>query len=153
MDHKGLTQAPLAQGWSQDNLEVVTASKIIKADSIANLALAIQLEPADLEAQFAEYQGFCRDGRDPQLGRRAQNLFALDENGPYYALPLTPVLEATLGGPRRNVACQVLDTRGDIIPHLYTAGSFFPNIFPKGADLSEAVITGQIAGVNALKNK
>ncbi|MDD7402004.1 MAG: FAD-binding protein [Eubacteriales bacterium] len=156
MDEKGLTQAPLAQGWSQDNLAEVAAGKIIKADSLEALAQAIKLDPADLEDQFADYQSFCQDGWDSQFGRRPQNLLPLEENGPYYAIPLTPVLEATLGGPRRNTACQVLDTKGEIIPRLYSAGSlgsFFPNLFPQGADLSEAVITGQIAGVNALKNK
>ena len=156
VDEKGLTQAPLAQGWSQDNMAEVAAGKILKADSLEALAQAIKLDPADLEDQFADYQSFCQNGWDPQFGRRPQNLLSLEENGPYYAIPLTPVLEATLGGPRRNTACQVLDTKGEIIPRLYSAGSlgsFFPNLFPQGADLSEAVITGQIAGVNALKNK
>lgn len=156
LDHKGLIQAPLAQGWSKDNLAEVNAGKILKANSLADLAALIEIDAADLEAQFADYQAACQEGRDRQFGRRPQNLFALDAQGPYYAIPLTTVLEATLGGPRRNEACQILDTRGEVIPHLYGAGSLgscLPNIFPQGADLSEAVITGQIAGVNARKAK
>lgn len=32
-------------------------------------------------------------------------------------------------------------------------GSIFPSIFPKGADLTEALVFGQIAGVNAAQKK
>lgn len=154
LDHKGLTQAPLAQNWSKDNLAEVNAGKIFKANSLAELAQLIKVDPQDLQTQFADYQEACLQGVDVQFGRRPQNLFALDENGPYYAIPLQPVLEATLGGPLRNEACQLVDTQGEIIPNLYSAGSlgsWLANIFPQGADLTEAVITGQIAAVNALK--
>lgn len=154
LDHKGLTQAALAQGYSSDNLAEVSAGKIVKADSLEALATAIGIDPDALRQQFQDYQAACSQGYDSQFGRRPQNLLALDEMGPYYAVALSPVLQTTLGGPERNAACQIIDTYGDIIPNLYGAGvlgSFFPNVFPAGADLTEAFVTGQIAGVNAFE--
>lgn len=45
---------------------------------------------------------------------------------------------------------------GEVIHRLFGAGSLgsiFPSIFPKGADLTEALVFGQISGVNAAQKK
>lgn len=154
LDHEGLTKLPLAQHFSEDNMQEVADGEILEAADLESLAQALKIDPEALEQQFMDYQEFCDYGYDPQCGRRSENLFALSEEGPYYAVSLAPVLEATLGGPERNASCEIMDTKGEIISHLFGAGSLgsiFPNIFPQGADLTEAIISGQIAGSNAAK--
>lgn len=155
-DEAGLTKAPLAKGHSEDNLSEVKSKKILKADSLEELAELCGLDAEALQQQFEDYQEAVDNGFDPQYGRDAKHLSALSEEGPYYAVALAPVLRTTLGGPRRNAAGEILNTKGEVIHRLYGAGSLgsiFPSIFPKGADLTEALVFGQISGVNAAQKK
>lgn len=155
-DEAGLTKAPLARGYSEDNLSEVKSKKILKAESLEELAELCGLDAEALQQQFEDYQEAVDNGFDPQFGRDAKHLSALSEEGPYYAVALAPVLRTTLGGPRRNACGEILNTKGDVIHRLYGAGSLgsiFPSIFPKGADLTEALVFGQIAGVNAAQKK
>ena len=48
--------------------------------------------------------------------------------------------------------CEVLDTKGNPIPHLYSAGelgSFYCDIYNGGGNLAECVFSGRAAGANA----
>ncbi len=155
-DEAGLTQAPLYPGWSQDNLAEVNKGWIIEAADMADLAAKLDVDPLNLEDQFLDYQDFCDNGYDPQFHRPNNQMKKLSGNGPYYALPVIPTIHHTLGGPERNIAAEVIDLWGKVIPHLYTTsniGSVYPDIYPEGGDLTECIIFGRIAGTNAAKKK
>ena len=62
----------------------------------------------------------------------------------------------TQGGPRRDVNAQVLDTFGNPIPHLYSAGELGGICsfqYQGGGNLAEAMVFGKIAGENAATPK
>jgi uncharacterized protein with FMN-binding domain len=133
----------IAKGW------------IVKADSIRDLAAKMNVDPAGLAAQIEEYNGYCRAGADPQYGVDAQYLKPVAK-GPFYAFPVKASLTNTQGGPKRNTRCEVLDVRGNPIPHLYSAGelgSFYVDIYNGGGNLSECLYSGRTAGANAAAAK
>ena len=71
---------------------------------------------------------------------------------PFYAVPVWPVISNTQGGPVHNVEQQIIDTFGEPIPRLYSAGelgSFWSHLYLLGGNLSECLISGRIAGINA----
>lgn len=155
-DEAELTQAQLYPGWSKDNMAEVKKGWIIEADDIQELAKKLGVDPLNLEDQFLDYQDFCDNGYDPQFHRPNNQMKKLSGEGPYYALPVIPTIHHTLGGPEKNIAAEVIDLWGNVIPNLYSTGnigSVYPDIFPEGGDLTECIIFGRIAGTNAAKKK
>ena len=78
------------------------------------------------------------------------------ENGPFYAVEITPTLVATTGGAKRNTKSQVLDWNDEVIPNLYEAGelgSYVSNLYQNGVFLSEAIASGRAAAQTALGGK
>ncbi|HEY9092568.1 FAD-dependent oxidoreductase [Parasphingorhabdus sp.] len=141
-----------AEGWSEDNSEEIASGLIKKADTIAELAQQIGLDPEVLEAEIAKYNASCEAGHDEALGRNPDTLLPI-ANGPFYALPLTPVIVCTGGGARRNMDGQVFDHKGKVIPRLFEAGelgSMFSDLYQNGSYLTEAMITGRGAARSAL---
>lgn len=152
--------------WSEDNLEEVEMGWILKADTLEELAEAINAHAADdrfamtgesLAETVARYNGFCEAGADDDFGRPAaigekQNLIALN-NPPYYAMRFMPCIISTCGGPAKNEKGQILDVKGQVIPRLYGAGVIshvagFTYPF-SGLNWSEVFNGGRIAGRNA----
>jgi succinate dehydrogenase/fumarate reductase flavoprotein subunit len=71
-------------------------------------------------------------------------------------MELVPTFTNTQGGPRRNRLAQVLDTKGNPIPRLYSAGemgSIFSWLYQGSGNLGECIVFGRIAGENAAKEK
>lgn len=141
-------------GWSKDNQAEVEKGWITKADTIEELAKKMQewdhwMDADTLKATFDEYQALCEAGVDPKFDRDPETLEKLD-GGPYYCYTLYPGSCSTLGGPMKNENGQVLDVRGEVIPRLYSAGSF-GNIQAHsygitGGNNSENMVWGRIGG-------
>ncbi len=137
--------------WSDDNSAEVEKGWIKKADSIAALAGEIDLDPEVLEATVARFNAGAEAGEDPEWGRASDRMVPI-ANGPFYALPLTPGFVNTQGGPRRNVAAQIVDTEGKPIAGLYSAGelgSIYSFLYQGGGNIGECFAFGRIAGRNA----
>jgi len=69
---------------------------------------------------------------------------------------MIPSILNTQGGPRRNSEAQIVDIKGEAIPHLYSAGEFggiTAKDYQGGYNVAECVIFGRIAGINAAKEK
>jgi succinate dehydrogenase/fumarate reductase flavoprotein subunit len=78
--------------------------------------------------------------------------FASIDTPPYYAIEAKPQILNTQGGPRRNKYAQVLDTKGDAIPGLYSAGelgSVYSDCYQGGGNAGECIAFGRIAGMGA----
>ncbi len=152
--------------WSKDQSAEIEKGWIMKADTIEDLAKAInarqvpndltayhspvKMDPASLVSSVNTYNGYAKTGVDPEFGRK--KLAALG-NGPYYATEVWPCGPNTQGGPRFNTKGQVLDPYGTPIKRLYKCGelgSIYGERYPGGGgNLSELLAFGRIVGKNA----
>lgn len=125
---------PLVPDW----LQSAGVKKILKkAPTIADLARALNMDPAELDATVARFNEFAAQGEDPdfQRGSSAYDrmygdprnkpnpcLRALTE-GPFYAMPIYPGDIGTNGGLTTNAKAQVLAENGRPIAGLYAVGN------------------------------
>jgi succinate dehydrogenase/fumarate reductase flavoprotein subunit len=140
--------------WSLDNSAETDAGWILSADTVAGLAQLTGLDPATLEKTLQVYNQCCRDGGDRQFGRPSQTLREL--RPPYHAIRLEPVLLNTQGGAKRDDAARVLDTRGEPIPGLFSAGEFgsiWGHFYPGAGNITETLVFGRISGRNAARHE
>ena len=152
--------------WSEDNLEEIEMGWILKADTLEELAEAMNADATQygyamtgeaLAATVERFNGFCETGVDEDFGRPAatgdtQNLIALT-NPPFYAMRFMPSMCSTCGGPVKNEKGQILNVKGEVIPRLYGAGvvshaAGFTYPF-SGFNWSEVFNGGRIAGRGA----
>ncbi len=134
---------PFYRVWSEGMVDEIEKGWITKADTIEELAEAIDLPAENLAKQIEDYNGYCEAGEDP-LGRLPEYLFPFGE-GPYYAFPIVPAFINTQGGPVRNTRCEVLDTNREVIPGLFSAGelgSFYSDLYQGAGNVAECIMTG-----------
>lgn len=127
------------------------ARNIQSASTIAELATLIDIDPDALTATVERYNGYAADGYDPEFGRSAESMKPLTGDC-FYAVEMCANVLNTQGGARRNENAEVLDTEGNPIPHLYSAGEFGGITafqYQGGGNLAECMIFGHIAGKNA----
>ena len=137
--------------WSDDNQAEIEKGWIIKADSLAELAVQTSIDPTALQETISKYNIDCVGGYDPDFGRRPDHLIPI-MRPPFYSIETWPCLFNTQGGPKRNSKSQVLDTRGNPIKRLYSAGelgSIWGIIYPGAGNVSECLASGRVAGKNA----
>lgn len=130
-------------------------STVVSADSIEELAELTDTKAEQLKATIETFNKYATSGVDEQHGRKAEFMRPFDGTK-YYAFPVKPEILNTQGGPKRNENAEILDTQGNPIPHLYSAGEMggiTSEMYQGGTNLAECIIFGQIAGENAAKAK
>lgn len=130
---------------------------VYQADSIAELAAKIKIDPLVLQQTIAQYNDFCN--------RRHDALFAKDPCylrplfGPrFYAVRAQTVFLGTLGGIKINAKTEVLNSDQQVIPGLYAggfdAGGMYGDSYSiehsTGLSSSFAINSGRLGGKNAL---
>lgn len=83
---------------------------------------------------------------DYKCGREAQYMRAFDGKK-YYAMYMVSGLLNTQGGPKRSANAEVLDTQGNPIPHLYSAGEcggITVCMYQGGTNIAECITFGRI---------
>ena len=95
--------------------------KLFRADSIEELAAAMDLDAQTLKNTVEEYNAFCRAGEDGHFAKPQRCLFALDK-APYYAARAGLDMITTHGGIKVNHRLQVVNASGKAIPGLWAAG-------------------------------
>lgn len=165
-DASCLAQSPaLSQTMARDLTRQINMGVAKTSDTIAGLAEQIGLNPQALEATISRYNSFCEQGIDYEFGRgntgsyditngmtSAGSLVAFSEEGPYYALELKPWIINTQGGAERNEDGQIIDTAGNPIPHLYSAGEFgemYSGPYQGSGNIGGCIAFGRISGTNA----
>lgn len=165
-DESARLGAPAYPSWSEGMVDELEKGWIIKADTIEELAVLMNIPAENLVAEIERYNGYCETGIDMEFGAPAgydaENAGAhplhIAESlkplitAPYYAFPVKATMTNTQGGAKRNTKCEVVDVWGEPIPHLYSAGefgSFYTDIYNGGGNLSECLFTGIDAGTNA----
>ena len=94
-----------------------------KADTIAELAKQISLDPDTLEKTVNEYNAICDLGEDSVFGKDPDYLTKFT-SGPYYAIQVWNVVFSTLGGLDVDAKIRVLkDDHVTPISGLYAIGS------------------------------
>lgn len=137
--------------WSRDNMAEIKKGWVIAAQTLEELGSRIGVDPGSLATTVTSYNAMCAEGADKDFGRPPDTLMPV-VNGPFYAIAIWPTLLNTQGGPRRNARAQVIDTWGQPIRRLYSAGelgSLWNRIYPGGGNISEALAFGRIAGKNS----
>jgi fumarate reductase flavoprotein subunit len=122
-----------------DTIEVALSSKVsssglpfgYKADSVAELAKNVGIDPAALTATVERYNELCDKGIDEDFNKNSEYMVKIE--APYYILRLPQIATDGYTGARINENGQVLDTSGKSIPGFYAAGS---------------AACGQVSGVN-----
>lgn len=131
------------------------AINVQQASSIKELAKLIDMDPDALTATVERFNGYAKDGYDPEFGRTPSSMAPITGNS-FYAIETNANMLNTQGGPRRNENAEVLDVSGNPIPHLYSAGELGGITafqYNGGGNMAECIIFGQIAGKNAAAKK
>jgi succinate dehydrogenase/fumarate reductase flavoprotein subunit len=125
------------------------------ADTLAELGPKIKnthqrnvMSGAALAETVARYNAFVDKGADDDF-KRPKPMFKI-EKPPFYAAWSTPILHDTLTGLRTSVNTEVIDIKGEVIPHLYCAGESQGGFAQHG--LARCIVFGRIAGRVAAKN-
>jgi urocanate reductase len=125
---------------------------VFAADTLAELAEMINVPADALEAEVEKYNGYVREGVDPEFGK---NVFSAYIEAPYMARVLSPSSHHTMGGVVIDTSCHVLNEDGDIIPGLYAAGEVTGGIHAGnrlgGNAIADVFVFGRIAGESAAK--
>jgi succinate dehydrogenase/fumarate reductase flavoprotein subunit len=130
------------------SVEKIDASLVFSAESPEKLAELIGLDPAALAKTVSDYNGYCATGIDREYNRDARTMQALDASR-LRAVRLYSCIVNAQAGPRRNTSCEVVDTKGNPIPGLYSAGelgSFWAGAYECGGNVAECLYTGRTAG-------
>ena len=121
--------------------------------TVAELAEAIGIPAADLEATLTRYNAQQKAGVDEDFGRSATQMTAALETAPYYAVCVTPAIHHTMGGLSVNTDTQVLKADGTPIPGLYAAGEVTGGLHGAnrlgGNGVADIVVNGRLAGIAA----
>ncbi len=124
-------------------------------DTIDEMAAATGCIPETLKETITNFNSFAKNGKDYTEGRSAEYMRAFDGKK-YYAIKMIAGLLNTQGGPKRNAKAEILDTEGNPIPHLYSAGEmggWTVCMYQGGTNVAECIIFGLIAGKNAAAKK
>ena len=140
--------------WSEDNSAELARGWIKKANTIAEIATTIGLDPVALEDSVNKWNTHCAVGKDLEFGRTKMLLPI--RTSPFYAIEVSPVFFNTQGGPRRNEKGQILRPDGNPIKRLYSAGelgSIYSFLYQGGGNIGECLSFGRISGRNAAGEK
>lgn len=124
------------------------------ADSIAELAQKMGINPETLADTVADYNDYC-DSTDEEFFKARQYLRPLTK-APFYGAKIRAGGYGTVGGIRINEYCAACDRDFEPISGLYAAGADSCNIYDDsymfllpGNSMGYAVNTGRIAGMSA----
>ena len=121
---------------------------IKRADTLEELAKLTGTDLPTIKETLDQWNADYDTGKDSNFGRPPGTMVKID-TPPFYVGEVWPVVSNTQGGPVHNAKQQVMNVYNEAIPRLYSAGecgSAFGFLYLSGANLSECLITGKIAG-------
>ncbi len=133
----------------------IQAGGAFKADTLEELAAAIDVDPENLKASAASYTEAVRTGNDTKFFKDEEYLKYGVSEGPFYAIKAAALVENSIGGVRVNSDLEVLTDEMKAIPGLFAvgcdAGSLYGDSYPvyEGLCLSFAFNSGRLAGYKA----
>lgn len=122
----------------------VEAGYFAKGNTIAELADALGIDAANLEATIAAYnENATNSVEDALTGKVAKRAF--DAEGPYYGVSVQAANHMTKGGVLCNEKAEVLYEDGTVVKGLYASGE----VTWQSGGYSQSVVFGRVAGENA----
>jgi hypothetical protein len=146
----GWTQIIERYDWSEDNSAELAKGWVRTADSLADLASVVGLDPGTLVDTVNRWNRSCDARHDRDFGRTL--MMAPIVHRPFYAVELAPSMLNTQGGPRRNEKGQIVRPDGTPIARLYSAGelgSIYSYLYQGTGNIGECLAFGRISGRNA----
>jgi fumarate reductase flavoprotein subunit len=148
----GMVLSGMSGMWSNDLSAEVEKGIVKKGATIPELARAMEVHPAQLEATVTAYNKDAATGTDTLFHKQAK-VEPLD-TPPFFATMFAERNLGAIGGVKINVESQVIDVHGQVIPRLYAggmvAGGFIGPYYPgSGTAVASTVTFGRIAGKNA----
>lgn len=142
---------------------LLTDRKPVRADSIADLASELGLDPEALASTVEAFNAAVRDDRDydPKVpdGRGTEGLEPPKSNWavrietpPFVGIPLTTDIVFTYGGLATDERGQVIGEDGAVLPNLYAAGEctgIYYHKYPGATSVLRGLVFGRIAGASA----
>jgi succinate dehydrogenase/fumarate reductase flavoprotein subunit len=135
--------------WSKDNSVEIAKGWVKQADTIAELAAKLKINPEALQRTVAQVNEASKTKKDSLFGNAT--LLPI-ETPPFCGMELALSLINTMGGPQHNSKGQTLNKESRPIPRLYSVGelgSFFSLCYTGGTNIPEAHSFGRIAGEHA----
>lgn len=126
--------------------------KVFKGETLQELAANANIGDA-LESTIALYNSDCENG-DSLFGKKASNMTAYSEVGPYYAVCYYPGTTGTLGGVVTDFESRVLNADNEWIEGLFAVGEmsnreYFNQTYMGAASVAFSSTTGRLAGALA----
>ena len=144
-----------------------------KADTLDGLAALIKVDPENLKATVARFNGFCDKGHDDDFNRGdreydrwlgdptregvAKTLGKVEE-GPFYAVEVYPGDVGTFGGVVTDEHARVLREDGSVIEGLYATGISTASVMGRsypgaGSSVGPSFTWGYVAAQHAVGNR
>ena len=148
------------------NMINLTDQEPVIADTLAELATELGLDPQALEQTVAEFNASVNDKEFNPLVRDGKATVGLPvpksnwafpiNSPPYIAYPLTCAITFTFGGIRTNSKAQVVTSTNKVIPGLYAAGEvtgLYYHEYPAGTSELRSATFGRLAGAHIAKSQ
>ena len=130
---------------------------VYEGETLEAVAEAAGVDPTGLVATVEHWNEMVAAGVDEDFGCEQLTEIGTYEDGPFFLVPYTMVINGTVGGLKIDDASRVLREDGSAIEGLYAAGEtcngeYYYRLYPSGgASLLFGSVTGKIAGTNAAK--
>ncbi|MCG0276190.1 MAG: flavocytochrome c [Thermosediminibacteraceae bacterium] len=152
-DHKSFPKGKTS--FNEDPNDLIAKGKVIKADTIEELARKINVPPENLKATVEKYNKAVEQNKDEEFGKKLLG-FKID-TPPFYASARKPTVHHTMGGVEIDTKARVIGKDGKPIPGLYAAGEVTGGIHGAnrlgGNALADVIVFGRIAGESAAKGE
>lgn len=123
----------------------------VQGETIKDLAKTLKIDEATLENTLKTYTAYVKAGKDEEFERA--HLTQTLEEGPYYALEVTPGIHHTMGGVKIDTKAHIINTEGQAIKGLYAAGEVTGGVHGGnrigGNAVADIIVFGRIAGQTA----
>lgn len=131
----------------------VEAGAVAKGETIEELATAMGVDAAALQATYDRYAALVAAGNDEDFNKPKEMLVAL-ETAPYYAVKFFPSTFGSMGGVETDVNGHVLNAEGTAISGLFAAGEmsnryYYNENYILAASLGLYATSGRLAGAAA----
>ena len=151
-------RAPGSQAyWVDDVLErKAEEGRIVRADSLAELALAMGVPADALDGTVARYNQGCAEGEDHDFLKPMARAMKIVEP-PFYAVEVRPNVVCWTGtGLRIDPDAQVLSEQHRVVAGLFAAGETVGSLHGDryiggGGSFGPCIVFGKLAGENAAR--
>ena len=120
---------------------------LTEADSLEELAEALDIDAQNLLATVAHYQELVEAGADEDFGRG--KLVDLYSGTRFYGRIVKPSIQGTFGGIRTNTSTEVYNTQDEIVPGMYAVGECAQEGVNGLNPMTTNLVFGKICGTNA----